>query len=449
MGLKSTRTNWKGCTTMGTEQQQQREPLWPNGHQIGLISLSGEHESGKSLFGLTIDRHSVCVIDTEDSCTDYEGQFQLQRITSIDDLAKVPPGQNVRISFPAIAGTQVDLIRRFETFDRICKAIAVGQWRVIGVDTITDLEPALQEQVRKFPERFNLTANQIARASQLIYGPAKSLEEQILLGLKTKAECVYVCRHMRDVFQGNQRSGRREAKGMDSIDKLSGLTLELHRHPDKQGVKPLRPWAVVVKHRIMSFGADGEPVDHLPPRIEIATPNAIREYIKNPPDWRNLKEGERVEQVTMSEDDRLLMQARIAEDQRATAEARLAVAGQVQQQFPSTATSHSSATGILVATNGPRQVSSTNGYSSDPSNGKLLETPYEAIVRLKPQIEIGDAAWDALLTKHDVPMSEEDHRRYVKLADADTQERIANELSLMLQSQESDARGKELAAANF
>ena len=58
----------------------------------------------------------------------------------------------------------------------------------------------------------------------------------------------------------------------------------------------------------------------LPPRLPIATPIRIREYILTPPDYTDLGEGEREVEKKLSEDEKLELQAKIAEDQKAAAE---------------------------------------------------------------------------------------------------------------------------------
>jgi hypothetical protein len=69
----------------------------------------------------------------------------------------------------------------------------------------------------------------------------------------------------------------------------------------------------------------------LPPRLVVATPKAIREYIVNPPDYSNLKDEEREQEKILSEVDRLELEKEIAETNRATQEAALEVSRQAMK----------------------------------------------------------------------------------------------------------------------
>lgn len=457
---------------MSSEQQQQ-EPLWPNGKRLGLISVSGEHEAGKSLFQLTIDRSSIAVIDTEKSVEPYASAFGLQPVLALRDLATLPPG-NARIDINAIAGTLVDQSRRADVFQQIVRAIPAGRWRVIGIDCLTDIEAALVEWVKKNPAQFGYTAGQIASAGALAWGAVKTLEKQLLLELMGKCECVVVCRHMRSEFAGGRPTGKREAKGFDSIDELSSLSLELVRTADKAGVKPQRPAGIVIKHRLAAMVEDAETgefemVDLLPPRLPEATPAAIRKYIENPPNWKKLKESERAEERGLSEDERLVIQARMAEDQRLAAEARLAVqtnaavlvkpvpaagsssAAQVPEKGPTTPVSPTG----HIGTEAPAPVAERVPFSELPTSdtpnppGSVSETPMEAIRRLHKQLAPTPDEWQEILALFDCPIHSDSGLRKANLADEDVQERIANHLSLLVQEMERDQVGEELANADF
>ena len=85
----------------------------------------------------------------------------------------------------------------------------------------------------------------------------------------------------------------------------------------------------------MRFSADGNDQPILPPRIPQCTPDAIRRYIANPPNFSKLEVGERLPDQSMSDDERLRMNAQIAENNRVAHESHLSameLARQAMQQ---------------------------------------------------------------------------------------------------------------------
>ena len=82
------------------------------------------------------------------------------------------------------------------------------------------------------------------------------------------------------------------------------------------------PRADVLKSRLAhtSF-VDGRFVatPMLPPRLPQATPDAIRQYIISPPDYKNLKPSEMVVEKDLSDEDRLRMEMVISENKKEAA----------------------------------------------------------------------------------------------------------------------------------
>jgi len=116
--------------------------------------------------------------------------------------------------------------------------------------------------------------------------------------------------HLKNEWAGGKATGRKIAEGLDTLEKLATLHIELDRSPTAKGKEaPRVPSAILKKERLVSFGKtadDDRPI--LPPRLPKATPDAIREYILNPPDFAKLVTGERLPDDKLSDDRKLLIQ---------------------------------------------------------------------------------------------------------------------------------------------
>jgi hypothetical protein len=141
----------------------------------------------------------------------------------------------------------------------------------------------------------------------------------------------------------------------------------LDRSPKEKGKEaPRVPAGIVKKERLVRFGATGDddrPI--LPPRVPACTPDAIRKYIANPPDFAKLDAGERLPDTSMSDDEKLRMQAAISENERAAAEHRLS-ALEMARQAAEAGRAAMAAQAVAMAANGN---SSGNGNGTPNTNG--------------------------------------------------------------------------------
>jgi hypothetical protein len=279
------------------------EPLW-GGLDIEVIGLSGEFSSGKTLFGMTICPEQTLLIDLEKSGGTYAGSL----------------GIKTRVDFPVYLQQKhpngYKSIDVFVAFTEYLKSIPSGEYRVIMIDPISDVEQGLVDWVKANPKHFGRTPNQYDKASGLLWADVKAHWKIVLAGIASLCETFVFTTHMRNVWKGSAPTGRREPKGKDTLEELASLFLIMDRRPDpKTGKPPAKPAAIVRKSRLVSMTmVDGEMdmVPTLPPRLPVATPKAIRDYIANPPDPNKLKKAETAPEQEMSEDDRLLIQREIA-----------------------------------------------------------------------------------------------------------------------------------------
>ncbi len=421
---------------------EELKPLWPNGHKLGLISVSGEHESGKSLFGLTVCPESVCVIDTERSVESYETAFHLKRVRKLDEIAAQT--SNAVIDLNSVAGLKADSISRKRCLDAVVEKIPAGRWRVIVVDVLTDVEDSFADYVEVNAGEFGYSTGQFAKMSGLKWKCVKRIEKTLLLRLMDKCECVVVARHMRDRWENGVRRNEREAKGLDSIDELSSLTVILERKTEKDGSKPGVPSALLVKSRLVHtefVNGEVKTSPMFPPRFAKFSPADVRHYILNPPNYDKLKKGEKAEKADLTEDEKLLIQSQIAADQRAAAEVAAATqaVGKPEPLPPPNLTGDSKPVKEKLVAKQPQKspLKATNGSA-------VSEPLLDELKRLKAKLEIDGPAWADILERFDAPIDTKSGHRSAAHMEPNDQSRLATYLSGEIDKRVTDSKRQEM-----
>lgn len=322
--------------------------LWVD-RDIPIIALAGETSSGKTLFPIlctdTWQNHGVepdvVVFDHEGSCDTYLGSMNFKQI---DVRALIAEGVHRQITRPDATdpnwrkillgkadvndSPSASLFRA--TYLSLLK-IEPGKFRVGSFDTFTPFQAGAAEWVRNHPEAFGRTEKQFASASSMFLWPAvKDMLTYILtVDCRLRFESFVLTLHMKNEWKGDgqtsRKTGERIAEGLDLIDKVATLYATLDRRPKAKGKHaPEVPSGIVVyphgKSRLVSL-VGGKLRPTLPPRVPEFTPQAIREYITNPPDYDNLKPTERLPDESLTDDQRLMINADIARNQAAAAEA--------------------------------------------------------------------------------------------------------------------------------
>ena len=278
-----------------------KPPLWPQ--PIPVIGLTGKYASGKTLFGLTIaPGGETLVYDTEKSSESYLS-LGFDRVDVPAEMLRLKP-----------AGYKP--LDTFEWWRKHVRSIPAGRYRVILLDTVSEIEAGLADWVLAHPHEFGRTAAQYARASGLLWGDVKEHWKSILSDLASRCETFVFVAHLKAVWAGNSPTGKLAPKGKTTLEELASLYLWMERHPDAKGNVPAVPSATVRKTRlaftkITPAGVIVSPA--LPPRIPEATPQAVRAYQLTPPDYDNLKPEERAPETGLSEDEKLELRARTAE----------------------------------------------------------------------------------------------------------------------------------------
>lgn len=319
--------------------------LWA-GMRIPIIMVSGPVNSGKTLFGLTIDPNcrkpssevqpTTLVYDQEGSSDPYVGGLNFEHK---DTRAAVAAGVHREVVAPGpddprwlqILKKQADCndspsASMFRAWYLSLLKVPAGQYAVGLCDTFTPLQDGMVDWLRRHPEAFGRTFAEYQKASSMFLWPdVKAMLAHILtIDCRLRFETFVLNVHLKNEWSGGAKTGKQIAEGLDVLEKLATLHLELDRAPKEKGKEaPRVPAAIVKKERLVRFSVDGNDLPILPPRLPACTPDAIRKYIVSPPDFAKLDAGERLPDQSMSEDDKLRLQASIAENQRVAEESRL------------------------------------------------------------------------------------------------------------------------------
>jgi hypothetical protein len=397
----------------------QTSPLWPNGQRLGFIGVCGEYQSGKTLFGLTIDPAHTIHFDTEKSGEPYQASLGFRRVDIPAMMAEKFPNGEYRP------------IQTFEAWLSLVRGLKPGVYRVAVLDTVSEIEAGLVEYVRLNPNKFGYTSAQFAKSEALMWGAAKDFWKQILSDILTRVETFVCIAHMRSIFDKTGRpTGEREAKGKETILELASLYLRLERKPDEKGRLPEKPAAQVLKTRLCAFVMNPEthemePHPVLPPRLPICTPATIRKYIQNPPDYSKLKKDELLQAEQLSDDQKLLLQNSIAAN-KAEAE-RLALTRQEQLIAAGkanatagvvTADNHVAATqqpvGAAGSRNGQddRPAGATTAATATPvvtanENGHATQDQLDSMLAVIKELKMPRDVWLQVLAKRNVKSARE------------------------------------------
>lgn len=284
--------------------------------KIPVIGLCGAKGSGKTLAGLLLDPENTVVIDVEDSSVTYN--VPIKRRASLYDEA----GTKSKNGIPT----------PLECWEWFASEVETLECRVLFVDPITDLQAGLVEWVKANPEKFGRSKAQYEKASGLLWADVKSYLKMFLGRLSRRVEAFVFTAHMGSVWSGGSPvAGKQKAKGVDTFYELASLYLYLQRDADpKTGKVPKLPVASITpplgKSRLahMMKAADGtyEAVPILPPRMKDFDWNLLRKYVANPPDYAKLAKDQLAESNELTDDEKLLIRADIAANEREAEELR-------------------------------------------------------------------------------------------------------------------------------
>ncbi len=259
-------------------------PLWPA--PIPVIGVSGKIGNGKTTFLLDIAAGPV------------------KRIDVPLEMMKLHPG-GYR---PADT---------FEWFWTVVKSIPPGKFRVIAIDVGEEIDAGCAEWVWDHPLNFNKTRNEFIKMSGIYQGIVSSFWKSILMDITSRCETFAFSNHVGLVFDsgGKVKAGEMRSKGRPVMKQSASLYINLTRTQDKEEPAGVVDLTEGGKSRLMTWAIRGgvrKKVPVLPPRMPVATPQAIRDYFVNPPDTTALKDVEKAHEREMTDDDRAALKLEIA-----------------------------------------------------------------------------------------------------------------------------------------
>lgn len=309
----------------GMEVPQEIPPLWSQ--PIEVLGVTGDFASGKTLFAVCISPGpSTLIYDTEKSAATYQNGLGFHRMDIPGELLKTHPNGHKSIDV-------------FQWWYNHVRMIKPGQYRVIVLDTVSEIENGLVDYVRVNCMQFGLTANQVSQSAGLLWGAVKDFWKAILSDLSSRCETFVFTSHLKSEFRGGKPTANKVPKGKETLMELASLYLWLERESDKKGNVKAVPAATVLKSRLAStrvVGGKIEIIPTLPPRLPEAFPGAIREYMAAPPDYSKLKAGERLEVHETTVEELETMRLATAEANREAASMELQRMDMARQAYANT-----------------------------------------------------------------------------------------------------------------
>lgn len=291
-----------------TKQEAKPQPLWPK--KLPVIGGTGKRWAGKTFFGLSISPRSARVYDLEKSSETYEDLegFAFTRVDVPTELLRVYPNGHTPMQF-------------WEWWLADVRKVKPGDYRVIMVDPINDLESGLTAWVEKHPAAFGRNPGDYRHKgyqTPTFWGDVKEYWKRILNELASRCDTFYFTTHLTNVWVDGKPTSKEKPKGKVTLEELASLYLRFERTADAKGNMPKEPAGIVLKDRLLHSRYNEEtgeietrPV--LPPRIPVCTPKRIRDYMLSPPDYSKLKADERYIEKGMSEEELLELKARTEE----------------------------------------------------------------------------------------------------------------------------------------
>lgn len=399
-------------------------PLFPL--PLPVIVVTGKHQAGKTLFGLTInpDPKTTCIYDLELSSVTY----------SIPGLERVTIPEVMRNLMRQQGGYKPIELYKWWVSD-VRERVKPGRYRVVVIDPISELEDGITEFVRANPELFGATAVQYQKMQGIMWGHVKALYKQILTELAACCETLVIIVHMGKEWSGGgadaKPTGRLKPKGKETLFEVASLYLEMQRNLLPNGSLPEKPSAVVHKSRLAHMVYDEKAGDWqtkaiLPPRLAEATPRAIRAYIEKPADYSHLRKSELIDIEKPTEEDILNQKLALAEAEKEAARDRLIYAEKMEAMRQAAAAqlnAQSAQQNAQAAQSLQQQAAAASppsvpavlpadppGHDAPVAPGRLLASQLETLAafrKILAEMGMDDATWGKILAKRQVSTAAE------------------------------------------
>jgi len=306
----------------------EREPLWGEDISIPVLGVTGEINSGKTLFLLEIKPDRTRYYGYESSAVTYS------RHAGLKSMVEVHEKMNELYS-----GDEYSPKQMWKWFEEDALSLPHGEYDVIAIDTIGSLEDGLPAHVASLYKNYGYSSEEaFTKTMGLFWSTVKGYLEKFINRLiqKTGIQTLAFAAHQKQEWVNGRPATTRVAEGKTTWNKLATFYLKLERPiiltGENQGKRVEKPNATVLKGRLSIPQKDTEGnvvrdeygdanwVRVHPDKFADCTPGKIRFYIKNPVANRKLNANERVVEKKLTADEKLLIQSETERDRLATAE---------------------------------------------------------------------------------------------------------------------------------
>ena len=274
---------------------------------IPILGLTGEHNSGKTHFGLHIDPERTICFDFEKSAVAYQSQLKFTH----KDMRRI-----ARLKYgPSPTPKQLFLAWQAEL-----QEIEPEQYSVIMVDPITDtLDMGHTSYVASRFESYGFNSEYSFTSSKgIFWGHVKNNLENIILDQADRCETFCFTAHLKKVWKEGKATNLDTPKGKDTLRQLASLYLHLERRAPRPGFPAQKfPSALILSCKSLTC---------FPPRLPEASPDKIRFYLDNPRDYATLTEEEKVPEEQLTDAEKLIILAGIEDTKLSAANATLEAA---------------------------------------------------------------------------------------------------------------------------
>lgn len=288
------------------------EPLF-RGQEVDVLGITGEYNTGKTMFVLSIAPGATMYYDFEKSGANHAKNLGVSR------RVDVPAALQGKFSNKSKHPNGYSPMDAFEWWLQDVRSITPGECRIIAVDTIGDIETGLADYVanKLHSQHGYKTAESFQAMGGVFWGAVKAFWKVVLADVASRCECFVFTAHLKTKYKGKIATSDQTPMGKSTLMELASLYLWLERSqtevPSGRVLKSRLSKASLVEGRLKA-------VDILPPKLPEASYWAICQYIDNPAGDRDLDDSERVTQKPLSDDERLQLRAEIAENERVVAE---------------------------------------------------------------------------------------------------------------------------------
>lgn len=248
----------------------------------GLVHVTGEPDTGKTWFSLTVpgvmpqdivffddDLKTQPLADAfKKNGTPFAHYFNLKRLCS--EQKKNKPSEYYALVSSLLDQVEKDVKKR---------------GRKYSVLTFDNFSPRMEEAIRSYSlprikDYTDLSEGQIAKVTQLTWGATYVIYDQFLDRLLECADLVFILTHIKEQYLGQQKTGKLEARGQRPLLERPSFRVWTRHNPDGT---PYPVGLILKRIARPQFTSDGlKAVNVMPRRMQPLTWERVVYYLNNP-----------------------------------------------------------------------------------------------------------------------------------------------------------------------